>query len=222
MTAARPLPVADECWSAIGVTGDRSCPELRVHTHCRNCPVFAAAGQRLFDRPAPDGYTRQWAETLARPEPEGDGDTVPVVLFRVADEWLALDVRYAVEAAPVRGVRRIPHLADAVLAGLVNIRGELQPAFSLKELMRIADPAAAATTAGRRLLVAEADGQRWVFLVDEVFDVRHLPVAQVGTLPGTVTAAPGLLTRGLFRWDGRTVGYVDADRLFAALKRSYR
>jgi chemotaxis-related protein WspD len=217
------LPIVNDCWSTIGVVGDRSCPELKVHIHCRNCPVYAAAGQRLFDRPAPDGYTQEWADTLARPEPTEDRDTVAVVLFRVADEWLALDVKYAVEAAPVRNVRRIPHVTDAVLAGLVNIRGELQPAFSLKELMKIADTQTTTPDAHRRrLLVAEVDGQRWVFLVDEVFDVRHVPLAQIGGLPGTVSAAPGLLTRGLIRWDDRAVGYIDADRLFAALKRSYR
>jgi chemotaxis-related protein WspD len=222
MTAVSLDTVPVNCWNAIGVAGDGSCPELAEHTHCRNCPVFAAAGQRLFDRPPPPGYADEWAAALARAEPAAGGRTVPVVLFRVADEWLALDVGLAVEVAPVRVVRRIPHQTDRVLAGLVNIRGELQPAFSLQLLMGLSETDAPTDPHRRRLMVAEKDGQRWVFVVDEVADVRHLPEADLGGVPTTVGGGPAVLTRGVFRWAGRAVGYLDADRLFAELKRSYR
>jgi len=37
----------EACWRRIGVSGDRSCPELAQHVHCRNCPVYAGAAQRL-------------------------------------------------------------------------------------------------------------------------------------------------------------------------------
>ncbi len=33
----------DDCWNRIGVRGDGSCPELKRHIHCRNCPVYSAA-----------------------------------------------------------------------------------------------------------------------------------------------------------------------------------
>lgn len=34
----------------IGIHGDRSCPLLEEHIHCRNCAVYSAAATRLLDR----------------------------------------------------------------------------------------------------------------------------------------------------------------------------
>src|SRR4030095_4038577 len=31
------------CWSQVGIWGNRSCPELQQHVHCRNCPAYAEA-----------------------------------------------------------------------------------------------------------------------------------------------------------------------------------
>ena len=76
----RPASGSD-CWHRIGVSGDRSCPELNAFIHCRNCPVFAAAARTFFDRPAPEGYLADWSRWLAesdglgpRGESEGRGD----------------------------------------------------------------------------------------------------------------------------------------------------
>jgi chemotaxis-related protein WspD len=215
------LPLVANCWQRIGVYGDQSCPELAVHTHCRNCPVFAAAGRRLFDRPPPPGYVAEWTARVAEPDPPPDGDTLPVVLFRVGPEWLALDVGHAVEVAPHRPVRRLPHHPpDGLVAGLVNIRGELHLAVSLARLLGL-DAAPAGDPARRRLLVAAGAGGRWVFPADEVQGVRHVRRADRRPPPDTVTAATAF-TGGVFAWDGRAVGHLDAGRLFAELARRVR
>ena len=31
----------DDCWNRIGVHGNKSCPLLAEHVHCRNCAVYA-------------------------------------------------------------------------------------------------------------------------------------------------------------------------------------
>ena len=222
MTAAVELPRVDDCWNAIGVRGDRSCPRLAEAVHCRNCPIYADAGRALFERPPPPGYAAEWAERLAAPEPPPPGATHPVVLFRLGDEWYALDVRVAVEVAPHRPVRRVPHQTDRVLAGLVNIRGELQLAVSLPHLFGTAEDPAAAPGPSARLLVVEQAGARWVLAVDAVEDVYYAPAADLAGLPATVAAGGRVFTRSVFRWGARTVGYLDADRLFTALRRTFR
>lgn len=38
--------------------GDRSCLQLSEVKHCRNCPVYAAAGRALLERPIPPDSAR--------------------------------------------------------------------------------------------------------------------------------------------------------------------
>src|SRR5262245_32698927 len=125
MTTLTVLPPTDiDCWNRIGIQGDRSCPELAKVVRCHNCPVFAAAGRRFLDAPSPDGYLAEWTERLAAPVVEADHDLESILVFRIASEWLALPVSVLVEVTGPRVVHRVPFRAG-LLAGLVNIRGEL-------------------------------------------------------------------------------------------------
>src|SRR4051812_49551856 len=116
MTSELPLlPGIDDCWNRIGVAGDRTCPELETHIHCRNCPVFSAAARSFFERPAPGGYLAEWTRLLAEPEVPIEGDDVSLLLFRLGGEWLALGTRVVAEVTAPRPVHRIPHRSDQVL-----------------------------------------------------------------------------------------------------------
>jgi chemotaxis-related protein WspD len=209
----------DDCWNRIGVRGDRSCPELAQHVHCQNCPVFAAAGRRFLDAPTPSGYLEEWTERLAAPVEEAAADLEGVLVFRLADEWLALPVHALVEVTTPRPVHRVPH-RGGLLAGLVNIRGELCLCVHLARLLGIeprpAGPNGAVALA--RLLVVRRGEERWVFPVDAVEKVARVPRAEVVRPPATVGRAAAHLARGVFSWRGRPVGLLDDARLFEALR----
>ena len=128
--------VVRDCWNSIGVRGDRSCPELAEFVHCQNCPVFAAAGRRFLDARSPEGYLEEWTERLAELPDDLSRDTLSVLVFRLADEWLALPVQVLVEVTAPRPVHRVPYRAG-LLAGLVNIRGELHLCIHLAKLLGI-------------------------------------------------------------------------------------
>lgn len=210
------LPLVDDCWNRIGVWGDGSCPELARVTHCHNCPVFARAGQRLLERCPPDEYVDEWTRRLAAGEEDGCRRLRPVVVFRVGEEWLCLDVRACVEVAPARGSHRVPHRSGKLFLGLVNIRGELHPGVSLRELLGI-EPGE--SEAGR-LLVVEVRGRRWVFAVDEVLGVQRFPADEEGAVPATVARGRAAYTRGVFDSGDRRVGLLDEERVFDALGRA--
>jgi chemotaxis-related protein WspD len=214
------LPAAGDCWNRIGVHGDGSCPELRKVVHCHNCPVFVAAGRDLFERRPPAEYVEEWTRRLARGEAEEAGETVPLLVFRLAEEWLGLDVRRAVEVAPARPARRIPHRSDRLLAGLVNIRGELHLCASLYELLGVEPPASPAPDRSRpRLLVVEHRQRRWVFAVDEVRGVSRLPLHELRPVAVTLARSLAHYTRGVFSLEGKDVGLLDEEQVFEALKR---
>lgn len=220
-----PMP---ECWRIVGVSGDRSCPELETFIHCRNCPVLAEAARTFFDRAAPAGYLDDWRAILEEPAAAADAGTTSVLVFRLDKEWFALPATVLVEVTTVRPLHCIPHRADGGLAGLVNIRGQLQLCMSLHALLGLpGGPAAAAPGApsadagAARMLVVERTGEqgmeRWVLGADEVAGVHRLPRAALRSVPSTVSQAQARCSTALFDWQDLTVGLLDESRLFEGL-----
>lgn len=162
LAEANATVLENDCWNKIGVKGDRSCPELPKYVHCRNCPVFTSAGQRLFEREPPTGHLAEWTKRLAEPEVAAERGTVAVLIFRVGEEWLATDISLLVEIAELRPIHTIPHRSNDVLAGLVNIRGELELCVSLGGLLGIEMeyPPIAAKTTSERVSKAKPDSLR--------------------------------------------------------------
>lgn len=214
------LPVATDCWNRIGVRGDRSCPELVRHVHCQNCPVFGAAGRRFLDAPAPAGYQDEWAERLAAPIEDDGGDRESVLIFRLADEWLALSVHVLVEVSNPKPVHRVPHRAG-ILSGLVNVRGELHLCAHLAKVLGIAAKPEATPGTGRLLLV-QRGADRWAFPVDAVDQVHRLPRDELRRSPATVSRAAADLSRGVFHHRDLAVGVLDEGRLFEVLRTKLR
>ncbi len=228
-TAQAPEPVAADCWNRIGIRGDRSCPELKSVSHCQNCPVFSAAGRRFLNAPPPTDYRREWTDRLAaQPEAE-DADLEGVLIFRLADEWLALPVQVLVEITPQKPIRRVPHRAG-LLAGLVNIRGELYLCAHLRKVLGIAAPGPPESLSvgpqpdskhafsATRMLLTRRESERWVFAVDEVDQVHRIPRDAVGRPPATLARSTAHLCRGVFYREGRAVGLLDDGRLFDTLR----
>jgi chemotaxis-related protein WspD len=57
-----------------------------------------------------------------------------------------------------------------------------------------------------------------VFPVDEVEQVYRLPHQDLSRVPATVGRAVSRLTRGVFAWNQKSVGLLDVDRLFVAVR----
>ncbi|MFM7242986.1 MAG: chemotaxis protein CheW [Planctomycetaceae bacterium] len=218
-------PPMPECWRVIGVSGDRSCPELQSYVHCRNCPVLAEAARGFFERGAPPGYLDSWRAILEEPAEAAQTADSSVLVFRVGHEWLALPTAALVEVTPARTIHTVPHRHGTPLAGLVNIRGQLQLCVSLHAVLGLeGGPTAKATDdvadGTPRLIVAEREAagstERWVFGVDEVAGVHRVGRADLRPVPSTVGQAAARCSSALFEWQARTVALLDDVRLFEA------
>lgn len=227
--ASRPhaiVPPQPECWRTIGISGDKSCPELVTFIHCRNCPVLAEAARTFFDRNPPAGYLDAWREILEEPAAAAETENTSVLVFRLGTEWFALPAAVLVEVTTPRPLHRIPHRAGGGLAGLVNIRGQLQLCMSLHALLGLSGgPQAAAATStesAARFLVVERTGdvgvERWVLGVDEVAGVHRVTRSAIRAVPSTVSQAHARCSTALFEWQERTVGLLDGGRVFAGLR----
>ncbi|MEN5304544.1 chemotaxis protein CheW [Pseudomonas sp. TWI628] len=202
----------DDCWNRIGVHGNKDCPLLERHIHCRNCEVYAAAATRLLDRYAlietDLAHETAPAETLAGRS---------LLLFRLGEEWLALATVCLAEIAPLQAVHSLPHQRSRALQGVANVRGALVPCLSLGDLLgveRLSEQARSGRAMPRMLILA-ASGGPVVMAVDEIDGIHRLDTTLQGA---TEDAAP--FTAAVLQWRGRSVRVLDDQHLLSAVQRS--
>ena len=213
------------CWNRMGVYGDGSCPELPRLLHCRNCPVYSAAGTQLLNRPLPPGYRQERTRQFAAERLTAEATKTSSVVFRVRAEWLALPTEAFQEVAERRPIHSLPHRRRSVVLGLANIRGELLICVSLGYLLgleRDDGPLDALRSAYHRLLVVKWEGGRLVFPVDEVHGPHRFHPQELKAPPATLGKAGATLIRGILRCQERAVGLLDTDVLFPTLNRRLR
>ena len=217
-------PAVVDCWNKIGVRGDSSCAQLEVHVHCRNCPVYAAAAAGLLDSEPPADYLDHWTRQVSQPKAQTDHDALSVLIFRIGAEWLALPTSVLQEIASLRTVHSIPHRRDGVLMGLANIRGELSVCVSLQRILNLEQQELAVAgnqrVAERRLLVLQSEGKRAVCPVDEVHGIQHFQRQAATPPPATVARAAAAYTHAILDWNRKSVGLLDAERLFQTINSS--
>lgn len=219
--------LVDDCWNRIGIRGDHSCPRLPEYTRCLNCPVFEEGAAALLDRALSNADLEAAAQAHRSAAPLRASDQaaeLAVLVFRIADEWLALPATALRQIDTPRTIHSLPHRRNRVVLGLVNIRGALTVAVSLGELLGLDQ--AGSKHAGRngyaRLLVAAHRDEPAVFPVDEVEGVLRFPAAALLPVPSTLTHATTAHARGVLAWRDVTIGLLDADRVFDAIARSLR
>jgi chemotaxis-related protein WspD len=220
-TGELPAQVYD-CWSTIGVTGNGTCRELQKFVHCRNCPVYSAAGIQLLDRPMPTEYRRERTGHYAERKKVTQPAKISVLVFRLGPEWLALPTSAFQEVAERRSMHSLPHRGGSIVLGLVNVRGELLICVSLARLLGLVAEATRgkSLTIFDRLLVINWDGKRITFPVNEVHGVQRFNREEIKEPPATITKSTLTYTRGIFVWRERSIGFLDPDPLFSTLNRN--
>lgn len=218
----RGLDNPEACWQSIGVYGNGNCRELQRFVHCRNCPVYSNSALRLLERPLPPNYRAEWSAHFAKAQRLAPPVKTSGVIFRINAEWLALPTKAFQEVAERRRTHSLPHQRQGIVVGLVNIRGELLICVSLGRLLGLEKSSARPTirTTYDRLLVANWEGTRLVFPVDEVHGTHKFEAAEVHEPPATVAKSRPSYTQGIFIWQEKPVGLLDASLLFSALNRS--
>ncbi|MCC5669299.1 chemotaxis protein CheW [Nostoc sp. CHAB 5784] len=220
------------CWNQIGITGDRSCPELKTHIHCQNCPVYSWAGRSLLEREAPQEYIDEWTNLLSKEKSEKSLEvghqivsikTITVGIFRLQQEWLALSAQLIKEVMPISTIHTLPHRSNNIFLGLVSLRGEVQICISLKEFLGIetadGDRQKISPVIYERMVVVEKFGNPWVFPVDEICGMHRIHPMELTNVPATLSKMPENYTQGLFNWKNQKVGYLDDELLFYALSK---
>ncbi|ALS59820.1 chemotaxis protein CheW [Pandoraea norimbergensis] len=150
-----------------------------------------------------------------------------LLLFRLADEWLALPASVIEEVSPMRAWHTVPGHRQRALLGLVNLRGALVPCVSLGELLGVqpaaqplATPANTWRTSTSRLLAMRHGAHLSAFPVTEVHGTVTPASSALGTVPATALGASDGFAHAVLHWRERVVGLLDPARVAAAFDRS--
>ncbi|AZD14076.1 chemotaxis protein CheW [Pseudomonas chlororaphis] len=207
----------DDCWNRIGIHGDKSCPLLAGHVHCRNCSVYSAAATRLLDR-----YALQQERHEQTVEADTDIVTRSLLIFRLGEEWLGIATRCLVEVAPLQPIHSLPHQRSRALLGVVNVRGALVACLSLVELLGL-DTTSTVVSGARvipRMLIIAAQGGPVVVPVDEVEGIHAIDERTLDAAAVSGQQASAKYTRGVLQWKGRSLRWLDEEQLLSAVTRS--
>ena len=209
----------DDCWNRIGIHGDKSCPLLAEHIHCRNCSVYSAAATRLLDR-----YALQQDDRQAYAPAEADEDIVTrsILMFRLGEEWLGIATRCLVEVAPLQPIHSLPHQRSRALLGVANVRGALVACLSLVELLGL-DPASTGASGARvmpRMLIIAAQDGPVVVPVDEVDGIHAMDERELESASASGNQANARFTLGVLQWKSRSLRLLDQEQLLSAITRS--
>lgn len=209
----------DDCWNRIGIHGDRSCPLLVEHIHCRNCPVYAAAATTLLDRYA---LTRDDRDYAPGADLQVETKTRSILVFRLGEEWLGFPTRCLIEIAPLQIIHSLPHQRSRALLGVANVRGALVACLSLVELLGLdstGTPAQSSRIMPRMLIVA-AEGGPVVVPVDEVHGIHAIEEHLLDSASSSGTHANARFTRGVLQWKDYSLRLLDEEQLLSAVNRS--
>lgn len=210
------------CWREIGTEGDRSCPELQQHVHCRNCPKYSMLGRTLFDREMPEDYRREVSELLAAAKAAKQEEAVSVLVFRLASEWFAMRSVVFHEIVDDQPPYHLPFRCDGMLGGLANVNGELLLYISLARILEVGPEETAPAKGKPRLCVVSTGRERYAFKADDVLGVRRVARSKFQAVPATLSKSPTAQTAYCFEIDTLHVGLIDEQRLFETLDGSLR
>jgi purine-binding chemotaxis protein CheW len=140
--------------------------------------------QRITDPEAIQRILEERTAALARVADEEDaGESISLVVLALGAERYAIDIDYVREIRPMETLTQLP-ATPVFWLGLVNLRGHLSPVLDLRRYLGIQ---AAGSSDESQLVVVEDAGVSIALKVDDVPEVRVVPVANIG--PSLVEAS---------------------------------
>lgn len=161
---------------------------------------------------------RRRAESLAsESEQEAQVDRLPLLLFRLADEWYAIRIEDVREIYNDYSVTPIPRVPEYIL-GVVNIRGEIVSVTDLGVLMHIPGRLEHAVDGVQSsAIVAATEECVSALLVDEIGDIAEVATDAIEPPLSTVDRGQSDWVSGSVFLDGRLIGIVDLGKILTPI-----
>jgi purine-binding chemotaxis protein CheW len=128
--------------------------------------------------------------------------------FYVDGHYFGLDVLHVQEVIRYQEMTRVP-LAQPVVCGLINLRGQIVTALDLRRRLELKDRPADQLPVN---VVVHTDDGAVSLLVDEIGDVLEVPQQTFERPPETLRGTARELIRGAYKLQDRLLLILDTER----------
>jgi len=133
--------------------------------------------------------------------------------FLVGDHYLGVDVLGVQEVLRDQHIRAVP-LAPPVVAGLINLRGQIIPQLDMRRILQVSPRQTAGADAGVATfsVVVRTEQGAVSLLVDEIDDVVELDASSSEAAPRSVNPQVRALLTGVHKLQHRLLLILDIRR----------
>ena len=141
--------------------------------------------------------------------------TEKIVVFRLAEDHFAADVRAVERVLKYQAPRTVPNVPEWI-SGVIDYQQRVVPVVDLRRRFEL--PPAAVSDHARILVLGV--GEEWIgIVVDAVSEVAAIGANDVEAPPKYFRGLAGEYLRGLVRRDDRLVIVLDPERLLSSSER---
>lgn len=139
---------------------------------------------------------------------EEDTQKGKYLIFHLAKESFAVEIRFVTEILSVQPVTPLPELPDYI-RGIISLRGKIIPVMDTR--IRFRKPAVA-DTEKTCIIILDIDQLIFGFIVDHVDEVADIPAAQIEP-PPNLGQAGNRYVQGIGKMAGQVVLILDAMKM---------
>ncbi len=143
--------------------------------------------------------------------------TLQQVVFRLDKEEYGLDIMKVNGIEKYQEVVKVPN-APEYIEGMINLRGEVLPIFSLRKKFSLADKAHDDET---KIIVVYTKDIKVGFVVDSVAEILQIQEEDVETAPAIVAGINRKYIRSVAKVEDRMIVLVDIDLLVTDEEKNY-
>jgi purine-binding chemotaxis protein CheW len=133
------------------------------------------------------------------------------VTFSLNKEKYAIDIMGVEEILKLTEITPIPKAPDFI-EGIINIRGKVLPVVDLKKKLNLGEVAEEDKV---RIIVANINGKKIGFLVDEVFEVFRIEEQYIDEAPALTIDLDSNYIEGVAKTDKGMIILLDIKKLFS-------
>lgn len=132
------------------------------------------------------------------------------IIFLVGKEEYGLDVRGVTAIEPMMDIVPVPN-APACVLGLMNLRGEVIPVYSLRKRFGMEEITDAAKN---KLIVSRYDGKSIAFKVDEVMEMQDFEDSAISDTPVIAKSSRTAYVRAVANKQGKLVLLLEPSGMY--------